>query len=73
MLYEIRKNCLIREEITNLAHKQCNFWSNPAIEDIKNIVKKNSPNPNQIILPKDAESVRDNFHNFLHLKTQMAT
>jgi hypothetical protein len=63
MLYEIRKNYISKEELFNSAHKQYNFWTNLAIEDIKNIIKKNSPDFNhQIILPRDAISIHENFH-----------
>jgi hypothetical protein len=59
----IRKNYISWEDIRSSAYKQYNFWINLAIEDIKNAIKKNSPNPNRIKIPKDAISIQESYKN----------
>jgi hypothetical protein len=64
ILFVIRENYISNEEIVNAAYKQYNFWSNLAIEEIKGIIKDNTPNQNQIILPKDALSIKESYQEF---------
>jgi hypothetical protein len=68
MLFVIRENYIGREEIINLAYKQYKFWSNLAIENIREIIKDNIPSVNKIALPKNAISIQENFHNYFLFK-----
>jgi hypothetical protein len=61
MLYVIRENYVTREEIINTAHKQYEFWSNLATENINELIKSNTPCMNTITLPREAEAIKENF------------